>query len=141
MISRETSDNLVSRNGQRDEEARALRAPSSSCSARRRRFLSKRGSQILEYAIVIAAIAGAFTFMFVYGKRGLQGVVKRTLDTEVGTQVESAPLEGSVDNEMSVSRADTLSYDNGHITKNASGVFMETESYSSTTGISNSASQ
>jgi hypothetical protein len=56
-----------------------------------RKRKSIRGQQILEYAILIAAISAALTAMFVYGKRGLQSMVRQTAD-QIGPQKDSEQI-------------------------------------------------
>ncbi len=78
---------------------RSLRLPASdgavltqpTLEAHRRRCLSSAGQQIIEYAILIAAIGAALTAMFVYGKRGLQSMIHDQTSRMIGKQVASAP--------------------------------------------------
>lgn len=56
--------------------------------------LTKKGQQIVEYALVITAISVALTVMYVYMKRGLQAMIKNKVDAEVGPQIDSLPLLG-----------------------------------------------
>jgi len=79
--------------------ARSLRLPASdgdaltspTHKAHRRRCFSSAGQQIIEYAILIAAIGAALTAMFVYGKRGLQSIIRDQTHRMIGKQVASAP--------------------------------------------------
>ncbi|MGE5280505.1 MAG: hypothetical protein ACM3L6_07180, partial [Deltaproteobacteria bacterium] len=57
-----------------------------------RRAGSRLGQQIIEYAVLFAAIAAALTAMFLYGKRGIQAVVRESAIKTIGGQVDSAPL-------------------------------------------------
>ena len=79
--------------------ARSLRLPASdggvltspTHKAHRRRCFSSAGQQIIEYAVLIAAIGAALTAMFVYGKRGLQSMIRDQTSRMIGGQVASAP--------------------------------------------------
>ncbi len=79
--------------------ARSLRLPASdggvltstTHQAHRRRCFSSAGQQIIEYAVLIAAIGAALTAMFVYGKRGLQSMIHDQTQRMIGKQVASAP--------------------------------------------------
>ena len=53
---------------------------------------SRLGQQVMEYAVILAAISMALTVMYVYAKRGLQSTIKDTVDKEIGSQVDSAQI-------------------------------------------------
>jgi hypothetical protein len=55
----------------------------------------RQGQQALEYAVLIAAISMALTVMYVYGKRGIQAVIKDSAD-QIGSQANSQPAAGSI---------------------------------------------
>lgn len=49
---------------------------------------NKKGQNTAEYAILIGLVVAALLAMQLYVKRGLQGHVARTVDTELGEQFE-----------------------------------------------------
>lgn len=86
-------------------EMYSLQEPVMGSSACPRKRKSIRGQQILEYAILIAAISAALMTMYVYGKRGLQSMIRYSAD-QIGPQKDSeqimagalvniAPMRGS----------------------------------------------
>jgi hypothetical protein len=86
---------------------------------------------------VIAAISAAFATMFVYGKRGLQGVIRSTItrDFYPQTQADGSPAAGFMGNESMQSHFDTLSGDSSRAQLGATGITYDTDTYSSSTGV------
>jgi len=83
--------------------------PSATRQAHRRRCFSAAGQQIIEYAVLIAAIGAALTAMFVYGKRGVQSIIRDQTHRMIGKQIASAPY-GDANNPASGSSvSDTVS--------------------------------
>lgn len=95
-----------------------------------------RGQQIVEYALVITAISAALTAMYVYTKRGLQAVIKDTVDSEIGPQVDSATVLSVGDSQDSTSVSTTVSRDDSHNIDNELGEERQYffDSVSGTTG-------
>ena len=102
---------------ERSKETRTLQVPLMDRSVCPRLRLSKRsglasrrsrGQQIIEYALVIAAISAALTGMYVYMKRGLQARIKEVVDNEIGPQINSAPLVMPMVSQTSVSTVESL---------------------------------
>ena len=100
MKRRQRHHKNMSHQGHGRMQARSLRLPasdgvppaSSSLRAPCCRCLSSLGQQIIEYAVLIAAVAAAFSAMFLYGKRGLQATIRESVVKTIGGQVQSAPL-------------------------------------------------
>lgn len=93
---------------------------------------SRRGQQVIEYALFIAVIGLVLTVMYMYSKRGLQAVIKAGAD-QIGTQESSQPLAGQVYTN-SISTSDTLSEQNANMKKVNEDKYTQTQSISSTTG-------
>ncbi len=97
--------------------ARSLRLPVSDGAvatqpthkAHRRRCLSSAGQQIIEYAVLIAAVGAALTAMFVYGKRGLQSMIHDQTHRMIGKQAASAPYADVNAPSRSTSLSETFS--------------------------------
>ncbi len=134
MIFMRSKKEQEGRNGRQGEAARSLRAPASCLPACRRIFSSQRGSQILEYAVVILALSGAFTVMYMYGKRGIQGVIRDQVDREIGPQKEFFPLTGGYSNEMTTSVTRSTGQDSGNLTYDRGASYAEVSSVSYSEG-------
>jgi len=85
-----------------------------------RRFFSRAGQQIAEYAVLIAAIAAALSAMYLYGKRGVQSVIRDQTTRMIGPQVASAPLSDSSTPMRSNSVGESIS--SGTTTTNTIGI-------------------
>lgn len=94
MENKRTNSRSENRNGQDKKEAFALRMSVLLCPAcpqqdlKDRRYFT-RGQHIIEYALLLTTIAMAFSAMFIYGKRGLQGVIRQASDSYLGPQKDS----------------------------------------------------
>jgi|GEM_PF-3727465 len=121
------------RNGQLVQDIGTLPLSGRGCPACPKIF-SQRGQQILEYAVVMLAVVGAFTAMKLYAQRGLQAFIKSSAD-QIGRQNES--LEQSVDDgyarSETIRNIDTLSNDITRV--NSTGLARTRNSSSISTGI------
>ncbi len=93
--------------------------------------LSRRGQQIVEYALLISFISLALTTMYMYSKRGLQAVIKGAAD-QIGTQESSEPKTGAMTNSISVS--DTYASQTGTVKKVNEDRITETQAVSFSAG-------
>lgn len=124
------------RNGRQDGPARSLQAPASCRPACRRLFWRGcRGSQIIEYAIVITALSAAFTTMFVYGKRGMQAVIRTTVEKEIGPQADGLQAPGFMADEHMQARLSTISGDNSRAQQTPAGIIYDSDTYSASSGV------
>lgn len=140
MVSREIKEKKMSRNGRRSDAGLALQASSFRRPACRRSFLNLRGSQVVEYALVFAAISAALSVMYIYGKRGMQNVIRTTVDREIGSQIDSEPVAGFMADEFSQSLSGTVAGDSSRVQENSGGVVYDVNSFTSTTGVATSVS-
>ena len=97
-----------------------------------------RGSQIMGYALLVAAISAAFSAMYIYGKRSLQVTVRDTVDKEIGPQVDSNPIQGLFSNQTSTSEFNTQTNDIGHSRPAGGNSSYEVNSFSASSGTSTS---
>lgn len=112
-----------------------LRVPGTSSSACHQGFsLNRRGQQVIEYAVVVAAIAAAFTTMYVFMQRGLQAHIKILSDSEIGPQNECFPLSRPGEEQVANSTISTLSSDTMRANKTYGDARYEFEMVSATTG-------
>jgi hypothetical protein len=95
-------------------KASALRSPAVSCPACLSRR-GKRGQQVLEYAILVSVLISVFFTMYMYGRRGVQAVIKGAAD-QMGPQEDSQPPAGTVFTNA-LSTVSTVSSDNVRINK------------------------
>ena len=121
----------ISRNGRRENAGLALQAPVFHRPACRRLH---HGSQIVEYGLLLAAISAALMGMYVYGRRGVQGVIRTTVDGEIGPQINGLQDAGFMGNDSSQSTYDTVSSDDSRGRLDATGIIYDTNSFSSSSG-------
>ena len=79
--------------------------------------MSRRGQQVAEYSLLIAAISAALLAMYIYAKRGLQGTIKGLTDHEIGWQNDSVPILESGAHQTANSTLSTASHDRMSIKK------------------------
>ena len=133
MTQERSNEKKASLNGGQDDAGRTLQAPPF-CPPACRRLGDRRGSQIIEYALVIAAISAAFTVMFIYGKRGLQAIIHNKVEREIGPQADGLAAVGFASDQWSQSQSSTVSEDHAHATLNPAGTAIEMDSSSGTAG-------
>lgn len=93
---------------------------------------AKCGQQVLEYAILIGIIAMVLTAMMVYGKRGLQAVIKGSAD-QIGSQADSQPsMTSTIAGSASLST--TATSDESNVIQAGESRTYQFDSVSSTTG-------
>ena len=102
----------------------------------RDKALWRRGQQILEYAIVIAAVSTALTVMYVYTKRGLQASIRDLADTEIGGQMDSQPIVDVSAHQSAVGVASTLTNDSMTVRKTYHEALYASNSISTSQGTS-----
>jgi len=127
-------------NERRLSEGRTLPETGESRSACHSFFLgmSRRGQQVAEYSLLIAAISAALLAMYIYAKRGLQGTIKGLTDHEIGWQNDSVPILAAGAHQMSNSTLSTVSHDRMNIKKDPDfGTQYEFTSTSYATGEGN----
>ena len=78
---------------------------------------SRLGQQVMEYAVVLAALSMALTLMYVYVKRGLQSTIKQVVDNEIGSQTDSAQIVGPDQHQQSRSATESVSQDTSRAVK------------------------
>lgn len=101
---------------------------------------SKAGQQIIEYAVILAAISLALTVMYVYAKRGLQSTIKDTVDKEIGPQVDSEPIMAPEQYQKSNSVVTALGSDTARVVKNSEEASYYFNSAATSTTVSNTVS-
>ncbi|MDD5019652.1 MAG: hypothetical protein PHS61_04420 [Candidatus Omnitrophica bacterium] len=100
--------------------------------------LSRRGQQIGEYALVLAAISSALLMMYVYTKRGIQSTIKDLTDHEIGWQNDSVPILASGAHQNMTSTMGTRQRDTVRIRKDPDlGIQYDYTVVSTSTGESN----
>lgn len=131
-----TASRMTCENRQRIKEASALRSPFICCLAcLKKTFFSKRGQQVMEYAILVSVLSSALIVMYVYTKRGLQNVLKISAD-QIGPQGDSAPLSSVSMHENTTSTAETLTDEATQVDRIGREQTITMRSDSITTGIS-----
>jgi len=98
---------------------------------------SRLGQQVIEYAVILAAVSMALTVMYVYAKRGLQSTIKDTVDKEIGPQIDSAQILAPEQHQQSRSVEETVSQDTTRVVKNIYEAQYYMNSTTASTGISN----
>lgn len=125
-------------------EVYSLQEPVMGSSACPRKRKSIRGQQILEYAVLIAAISAALTAMFVYGKRGLQSMIRYSAD-QVGLQKDSEQIMTGAQTNISPMKGSsaitTYSSDTSDVQKIGEARFYDTSSVSFSSGNSTTISE
>ena len=116
-------------NRQSNAKTRALRAPALLCCGR-----SARGQQVIEYAILISAIITALLFMYMYGRRGLQAVIKGSAD-QISPQIHSLPLTGAMVTTGDSTMA-TVTSDTTQVNKTGDERYYDYQSVSTSQGVS-----
>lgn len=101
------------------------------CSWHARR--SRKGQQVLEYAVLLSALSMVFLVMYMYGKRGLQGIIRGSA-MQVGTQRDSQPMVTTIDTSGSSWSQDTKS-ENTRVTTAGETANFTYDSNISTTGV------
>jgi len=101
---------------------------------------SRAGQQVIEYAVVLAAISLALTVMYVYTKRGLQSTIKDTVDKEIGQQVDSEQIMPPEQYQNSNSVTTVLTQDAAEVVKNIGEASYYFNSATTSTGVSNTLS-
>lgn len=125
---------VIHEDRQRIKEASALLRPFICCLACLERIFSKKGQQVMEYAIVISMLSLSLSVIFLYAKRGLQNVIKVSAD-QIGPQADSI-LKSSVNvEEDSVSRDVAATLGAVRIDKTRGGEASISESFSASAGV------
>jgi Flp pilus assembly pilin Flp len=107
MKKRQLNAQFRNENGQVLAETCALRMPARTCPACLKTG-NKRGLQVIEYAVLFGAITSALLIMYVYGKRGLQGIIKGSVDQMAGQETGDPVADpGAVFYSVSGIRQDT----------------------------------
>ncbi len=138
MLKRNLNRQFGDRNGQRIAETCALHGPAMSCPACPKKP-SKRGQQILEYGLLIAAVSVALTAMYMYGKRGIQAVIKGTTDSYIGSQSASEQrVTSGTPAGTNLGHSDSITTSNGgtNISRIAGGIGTNYSTTSTTVGTS-----
>ncbi|MFB3918943.1 MAG: hypothetical protein ACE14U_02620 [Candidatus Velamenicoccus archaeovorus] len=100
--------------------------------------LSRRGQQIAEYALVMAALASALLMMYVYTKRGIQSTIKDLTDHEIGWQNDSVPILAAGVHQNTTAAMTTKAQDAVRVRKDSGlGAQYDFASASRSTGESN----
>lgn len=85
------------------------------------KIFKRLGQHIVEYAVLITAVSVALSVMYVYAKRGLQGIIKDKVDAEIGPQFESAPLLGTREVQDTIGFSEAVSLDTSRTQRSQTG--------------------
>ncbi|MFH1691006.1 MAG: hypothetical protein ABIC68_00330 [Candidatus Omnitrophota bacterium] len=96
-----------------------LSAWASKCSERN--IWKKRGQHIAEYAVLVTVLSVGLTMMYVYVKRGLEAVIKQQVDTDIGPQINSAPLLDDRELQGSNTSSDAVVHDASRVQASSAG--------------------
>jgi hypothetical protein len=100
--------------------------------------LSRRGQQVGEYALLIAAVSSALLLMYVFTKRGIQSTIKDLTDHEIGWQNDSVPVLAGGSHHDERSTTVTTARDRMRVRKDpVSGTRYESTSTSVSSGEAN----
>ena len=108
--------------------------------ARKDRKSSRLGQQVVEYAVLLAAISMALTVMYVYAKRGLQSTIKDVTDKEIGSQVDSEQVMAPDELQKSNAVVTTVTTGAARIVKNSGEASYFFDSSVASAGVSNTVS-